>query len=346
MPGILREKVIAGAKKYGPRYSSPLLPKQYPPYTAAALAYKYEPSAEHLEILKGMVALLKKVADNDYTIPVNGTMDQFDKKWRIPNMTVGSLVYWNTLPYALETLRKAGVTEKECFNYKYQWRDLESRTEVLPNSRFVKPPYTQYKYYTISLRRKLFQDWGLETNLTPADARRYRLAVKRMRFYEDGKLIGPGAFLHRDIINNGYPGWSCRGGSVMMNSSDNSDPRTNGRKYIFTYTSEKDWKWEDKPSFNEKLVKFFPFRDKKMPWCASLVNESPDELLVPDGSAAVKAAVDAALKRHTFTENGKVLKTWKRNQNLIIFQTSDGSDPRTNGREYRLIYKNKNDAGK
>lgn len=346
MPGVLKERVLAGAKKYAPRYSSPLLPKEYPPYTAAALAYKYAPVEFHLEILKGMVFLLKGVAQNDYTIPVNGTMEQFDKKWCIPNMTVGSLVYWNTLPYALETLRRAGVTEEECFNYKYKWCDLESRTEVLPNSRFVKSPYLQNKHYTVRLPRPLFQDWGLDNKFSPAEAVRYRMAVKRMRFYEDGKLIGPGAYPHRSIMTNGAPGWSCTGASVMMNASDNSDPRTNGRKYVFKYTSEKDWKWEDKPSFNEKLVNFFPYRSPKTPWCASLENESPDEVLVPHASAAVKAAAAAALKNHTFTEDGKELKQWKRNQNLIIFQTSDGSDPRTNGREYRLIYRNRKDRGK
>ena len=138
----------------------------------------------------------------------------------------------------------------------------------------------------------------------------------------------------------------------MMNASDNSAPGKNGRKYVFVYTSEKDWKWEDKPSFNEKLVSFHtypvlaPANVKPLWYCASLVNESPEPILVPDPSAEDKKNADEALKRHTFTENGKVLTKWYRLQNLIVFQTSDGSDPRTNGREYRLVYKNKKDQSR
>ena len=81
-------------------------------------------------------------------------------------------------------------------------------------------------------------------------------------------------------------------------------------------------------------------------WCASLKNESPEDVLVYPAPPAVKREADAAWERHIFTENGKALKGWKRWQNLVVFRTSDGSDPRTNGREYRLIYTNKKDAEK
>jgi len=346
MPGLLKERVLKGAGLYAPRYRSPLLPKGYPPYTAAVLACKYEPSAYNYETLKGMIYLLKATAEKVHTLPENTSMDKLDKKWNIANLSVGSLLYWNTLPYALETLRKAGITEKECFSYKYRWQDVESRTEVI--KKIARSAYPQNRYSVAQFQKPLFRDWGLEKNLDAEGVIRYRLAIKRMRLYEDGKVIGPGAFPHVCIRENGYPGWSCTGEGLMMNTSDNSDPAKNGRKYVFKYTSEKDWKWEDKPSFNEKLEKIIPMPGAKDSgeWCSSLKNESPEEVLVYPAPPAVKAEADAALKRHIFTENGKPLKKWRRWQNLVIFQTSDGSDPRTNGREYRLIYTNKKDAEK
>ena len=65
--------------------------------------------------------------------------------------------------------------------------------------------------------------------------------------------------------------------------------------------------------------------------------------MVPHPRPEDKARAAAALKRHRFTENGKVITNWRRWQNLIIFRTSDDSDPRTNGRVYQLIYKNEKD---
>ena len=91
-------------------------------------------------------------------------------------------------------------------------------------------------------------------------------------------------------------------------------------------------------------MNFFPYWSPKTPWCASLENESPDEVLIYPAPAEVKKEAAAALKRHTFTENGKPLKNWYRRQNLVVFQTSDNSDPRNNKREYRLLYTSKQDS--
>jgi hypothetical protein len=346
-PGLLKKAVLEGAKKYAPRYHLALLPKGYPPYVPALLAYKYDPSPYNLDTMKALVYLQKKIAENDWTIPEKGTMDQFDKKWKSPNLPVAALMYLNTFSYMLETLRKAGVTEKECFNYAFKWQDLPSQQELIPNSRFKRSAYPQNRHYFCTLKKPLFGDWGVERYLNKTDTLRYHFAKRRLKLYENGKLIGPGCFPHRSIMSYGYPGWSCTGATLLMNASDNSDPSKNARKYLFVYTAEKDWKWEDKPSFNEKLRQIHTFPPLPYTaaapvwWCASLEHESPDPVLVPFPTPEDKKEAAEALKRHIFTENGKVLKNWYRNQNLIIFKTSDGSDPRTNGREYRLVYRNK-----
>lgn len=343
MPGYLKEKTLAGIKTYAPRYRSVLLPKGYPPYVPALLAYKYAPTKENLFTLKALVYQQRKTINSDYSIAPDAPMDAFDRKWKSPNLPVAALYFLISYPYALETLRQANVTEEECFKIKYKWEDLPSRSEVLPNSKFKKTPYTQYDYYSVPLAGHIFPDWGVERLLDAEGGKRYHLAVKRLKLYENGKSIGPGAFRHLSIFSGSPYGWSTTGSSLMMNTPDKSDPRTNGRKYVFTYTSEKDWKWEDKPSFNEKLTNVFPYPDFKKvsgTWCALLENESPDPVLILNPSKEVKAQAEAALKRHTFTENGKVIKNWQRNRNILIFKTSDNSDPRTNGREYRFVYKN------
>ncbi len=50
--------------------------------------------------------------------------------------------------------------------------------------------------------------------------------------YEDGKLLGPARSIHADIRTQGggrYSHWTRSG--LYMSAADNSDPRTNGRKY-------------------------------------------------------------------------------------------------------------------
>ena len=343
MPGFLKEKTLAGVKKYAPRYHNVLLAKGYPPYVPALLACKYAPTDENLLTLKAMVYQRKKLLESDYTIAADAPMDAFDKKWKLQNLPVAALYFWISYPYVMETLRKAGITEEECLKFRYKWKDLQSTSEVLPNARFKKTPYTQYSYYSVPLECKLFPDWGVEQLLDAEGGKRFRLAVKRMKLYENGKSLGPASFPHRYIMYGSPIGWSCTGTSLMMNTPDKSDPRTNKKKYVFSYTAEKDWKWQDKPSFNEKLIRIYPFPDVNKPsgtWCALLENESPDPVLILNPSKEVKMQAEAALKRHTFTENGKVIKQWKRERNILIFKTSDQTDPRTNGREYRFSYKN------
>ena len=53
-----------------------------------------------------------------------------------------------------------------------------------------------------------------------------------LRLFEDGKELGPIDHYHRNIIDKGegrYSHWSRA--SLYMSASDNSDPRSNGRKY-------------------------------------------------------------------------------------------------------------------
>jgi len=61
-----------------------------------------------------------------------------------------------------------------------------------------------------------------------------------LMLYEDGKPLGPGKSAHKDIRETGegrFSHWTREG--LYMSASDNSDPRTNGRKYEVASTNPK-----------------------------------------------------------------------------------------------------------
>ena len=54
-----------------------------------------------------------------------------------------------------------------------------------------------------------------------------------LRLYEDGKELGPGHVVHADIRTAGKGRYSHWNTALYFSASDNSDPRTNGRKYTW-----------------------------------------------------------------------------------------------------------------
>ena len=59
-----------------------------------------------------------------------------------------------------------------------------------------------------------------------------RESVSLLRFYEDGKLLPHPHHHHEAIRNEGAGRYSHWGNFLHFSTSDNSDPRTNGRKYV------------------------------------------------------------------------------------------------------------------
>ena len=59
-------------------------------------------------------------------------------------------------------------------------------------------------------------------------------SASTVRIFEDGKEIGPAHSSHKDIRAYGNGRFSHWGTELYFSSSDNSDPRTNGRKYTYT----------------------------------------------------------------------------------------------------------------
>jgi hypothetical protein len=62
----------------------------------------------------------------------------------------------------------------------------------------------------------------------PSDAE----AASALRLYEDGVALGPAHCSHAEIRAEGKGRFSHWGAALYFSTSDNSDPRTNGRRYL------------------------------------------------------------------------------------------------------------------
>ncbi len=348
---LLREGVIKAAEALYKRYSSPYLPKGYPPYGILALAHKYAPTAENTEILARVLLQLRRNAPSDpavLAISPTAPMAEYDRinreHTRFTNTSVFSLMFVTALPYCLERLRLAGVKEEDCLDYQYDWVEPESFSEVLETAKIKPSSYPQHRNgWSIKVQNTSFADWYAAGTFSLTGKEKWRKAVLRYKLYEDGRLLGPVSSAHWLIMVNGTYGWSHRGGNILFSVPDNTNPAENKREYRLVYTSAEDWRWQDQPSFEEVLPadKIYPYPDLRTvsgEWCCSLQNPSPDPVCVYPEPPELQGLYQESLQRHLFSEDGKALPDWRRSQNLIIFKTSDASDPRQNGRQYRLKY--------
>ncbi|EDM38342.1 hypothetical protein PBAL39_01967 [Pedobacter sp. BAL39] len=94
---------------------------------------------------------------------------------------------------------------------------------------------TSLKVLNVSTARK---DEGyaykLSVDLGTASDTETRTTASKLRLFEDGKEIGPAHSLHTDIRTKGSGRFSHWSGSLYLSASDNTDPKTNGRKYTYT----------------------------------------------------------------------------------------------------------------
>ena len=83
--------------------------------------------------------------------------------------------------------------------------------------------------YAVPVASALPRHW-FSTLLYPSDSAD-RPDISKLRMFEDGKRIGPAHSVHQSIFEQGDGRYSNWNGTLFFSSSDNSDPRTNGRTY-------------------------------------------------------------------------------------------------------------------
>jgi len=182
-------------------------------------------------------------------------------------------------------------------------------------------------------------------------------AVSSVRLLEGDRYLGPAAANHEDIRDLGAGSFSHWGSTVFFSTSDNSDPNTNGRVYSVVpprgWAAEIDHEWADCKTRNasseqathtiawtSEIVSTADIRALDAPMFAITLRsewESDAESL----STLILLENERPLRRnHQTTDDILSLKRnayghWGAD---VVFATSDGTDPRENGRLYRMAH--------
>lgn len=178
--------------------------------------------------------------------------------------------------------------------------------------------------------------------------------VSSLRLLEDGRHLGPVGAGHDDIRQQGGGRFSHWSSTVFFSTSDNSDPRTNGRVYTVVPPADCSLPTGDSPWASAKVLcsptsresvpvtwSVEPFsRETIRPMGGCLYAVSPrgrlpsdsesfsTVLLLEDGRLLARSH----LTSHEIIDLGKdAYGHWGED---VLFASSDGSDPRTNGRSY------------
>lgn len=178
--------------------------------------------------------------------------------------------------------------------------------------------------------------------------------VSRIRLLEDGEHLGPKGVTHDDVRTLGRGRYSHWGTKVYFSTSDNSDPNVNGRTY--SVVPPPDWTpdegaspWEVRPVLARKgqelavewtaedvsPVRIQPAGGRA--WRFELSESWPGDeeglstlILLEDGRPLPRPHVEPQVVEvdgaGAYTHRGR----------QVLFSTSDGSDPRKNGR--RMSY--------
>jgi SAM-dependent methyltransferase len=191
---------------------------------------------------------------------------------------------------------------------------------------------------------QMFPDRGslygiaLPPDLPPADTDEAPMA-SALRCCEDGMPLGPGHTIHERIAALGHGRYSHWGGTLFFSASDNSDPRRNGRRYTL--------RWRKRPApAPHGPVRFLLPPSAIEPWigpaCRVLLPDTvpPGDLSDDDRRSTLGLVEDhlplgpAHAGLETIMAQGR--GQYRHHGNILVFSASDGSDPRRNGRRYRL----------
>lgn len=141
------------------------------------------------------------------------------QQWGVNNVYGANIHQLCSLPYAIAAFQEAGLEEKAVF--------------AVPRITNTPPPFQEViKPANMNHEIALAYTAGIEHG-APSDVAG---GHSDLVLLEDGKPLGPAHSAHADIRKQGkgrYSHWGAR--SLWFSTSDNSDPRTNGREYKVVY---------------------------------------------------------------------------------------------------------------
>jgi 2-polyprenyl-3-methyl-5-hydroxy-6-metoxy-1,4-benzoquinol methylase len=164
-------------------------------------------------------------------------------------------------------------------------------------------------------------------------------AASPAQFYEDGVPLGPCHALHYSIRRLGAGRFSHWGDTLFFAASDGSDPRSNGRRYVL--------RWPKRPlrapagpqrflvpaTAIEKLAgrAYRVLLPDTVPPGDRGEDDTGSTLLLYEGHLPLGPA---HMPRERIAEAGR--GRYAQQGGVLLFSTSDDTDPRTNGRRYVL----------
>jgi hypothetical protein len=223
----LKDAIVKAADGIAPDAMSAWGQVNYLPTIIAALAYQQTGEKRYAEVV---AALLQRIpmpraekVSADYLGVLRGL--EFDemvataRRWHVNNVYTASIHELVPFPYAIAALQKAGMDEAAVWAVPRTNQAPEPFEEVIPPTAIGK----EFGF--------LYQ--GRFSRGAPSDQGGGR---SDLILLEDGKPLGPAHCAHAEIRKEGKGRWSHWGScTVWFSTSDNSDPRTNGREYRVVY---------------------------------------------------------------------------------------------------------------
>ena len=148
-------------------------------------------------------------------------------KWGVNNIYIANISKMTPLPYVIAALQKAGMDEKAVLDPKIRvTADVAAFEEIfdpkkitLTGTKLMGKDSYMFEYQI---------EHGAPDDKTPGRS--------KVILLEDGKPLGPAHTAHVETMAKGMGRWSHWGArGIQFSTSDNSDPRTNGRQYKVIY---------------------------------------------------------------------------------------------------------------
>lgn len=201
----------------------------YLPLLLGALAYDLSGDQRHLAVLAALMQRnnlpFAEPVPPDFLVSLRALpFEQLpalaNGKWGVNNVYSLQLAGFNAMPYVLAAFARGGLDE-------VGFRQVARINNPAPPFEEVLDPKQIGAPWKLQGKDSFLYSYTLQHS-APDD----RVGRSKLLLYEDGQLLGPAHNGHIDTMQNGGGRWSHWGSrSIQFSTSDNSDPRTNGRQY-------------------------------------------------------------------------------------------------------------------
>jgi hypothetical protein len=227
----LREAILKSMDNLHDKFMSSFEDVGFPPQIICALAYqisndkKY--AVELAALLQRVAGLNNKAPPPDYLQKLRAlNYEEMLKVSPANNIYIANIQQMTPFPYVIAALQKAGMDEKAALDPKILVMAEVAPFEEIFDSKKIKSSSK------IAGKESYMFDYSMEHS-APDDKTPGR---SKIILTEDGKPLGPAHTSHEETRTKGLGRWSHWGArGIQFSSSDNSDPRTNGRQYKVVY---------------------------------------------------------------------------------------------------------------